>query len=149
MSKNQNWFLRDGIEEDALSIASEYWRHQASNYHLEKVKSALRNYPSKIAEKEGSLIGFVYCRKFAPDILEIDNLFVNEEFRDRGLGSSLLAELESQAGGNYSGLILTNSSLYNNPVVDKRDPSSLYGRHGFKLVFSTKNSRVFAKGLDY
>ena len=139
--------IRDALPIDGPSIAQEYWRHQTTTNHIEIVTQALGTLLSKVAEIDGNMVGFVYCRKFAPDILEIDNLFVNEEFRNRRIGSTLLQAIEDEAVKQFSGLILINSDLYGNPVVDKNDPATFYLRHGFDLVFTTAESRVFAKQL--
>ena len=145
---NELFYVREGYSKDASQIVDEYWRHEASTEHLTKVEAALTNMPSAVAVINEKIVGFAYCQKFAPDILEIDNLFVNELHRNRHIGSLLLKRIELAASEYFSGLILVNSDLYQNPVVNKQNPANFYLRHGFQLVMDTSASRVFLKAIN-
>lgn len=140
--------IRNGNKDDAAIIVSLYWRHEISLGRIEEVRAAIMSLPSKVAEIEGTIVGFVYCRAFAPDILEIDNLFVDVAYRNKKVGAILIHHLEQEAIKKYSGLILINSDLYGFPVIDKRDPRNFYIRQGYELVFSTSGSRIFMKRLS-
>lgn len=139
--------IRPGRVDDARLIVQAYWRAQTTQSRIDIVARYLTNEPSFVAEDTAGLVGFVYCKQFAPDILEIDNLFVHEDYRRQNIGGILLARLEKSAALKYSGLILVNSDLYANPVVDKQDPTNFYIRNGYGMAFATEHSRVFAKQL--
>ena len=53
--------------------------------------------PSAIALKNEELVAFAFCLPFAPDIVELGNMFVAEDHRSLGIGLQLLQALEGQA----------------------------------------------------
>lgn len=83
----------------------------------------------------------------APDILEMDNLFVDEHYRNQQIGERLLARLEAAASAHYASIVLVNSELYETVVVDKRPAGSFYLHRGYSQIVDTGPTRVFAKSL--
>jgi ribosomal protein S18 acetylase RimI-like enzyme len=110
------------------------------------IKTSIEMYPVFIALEGDELVGFVYCRKFSPDILEPANILVKKEFRSSGIGSRLLAEVERVSAGSYQSLILVNSTLYKEDS-EKRDASNFYLKNGYVVILETKGSTVFSKDL--
>jgi len=62
-----------------------------------RVGTFIRNSPSAGAFDAGRMVGFVYSSRFDPNTLEIEDLFVERYWKDKGVGSLLLQSLESQA----------------------------------------------------
>lgn len=139
--------IRYAIVGDAEEIAKLYWRAMLSIERLGLIRLAIHQYPAYVAELSDQLVGFAYSRPFAPDILEIDNLFVDENYRGEQIGTRLLLSVEAEASKQYASIILVNSELYDNAVVDKKPATKFYLRNGYSLIASTGPTRVFTKSL--
>lgn len=105
-------------------------------------------FPSLIAQRpDGSILGFVYCNRFAPDILEVYNIFVCEPARGQGLGSRLIRRLEVEAhAAGWGGLVLINSVLYPNKLPGSL-VSGFYEQLGYRRALDTGESVVWSKLL--
>ena len=114
--------------------------------NAKRVKSCIDEYPSVLALRNGKLVGFIYPSLFAPDILELLNIAVQEVHRYSGVGSMMLSELENQSSQKYSAIILVNSFLY--PFKETRKlASEFYSKNGYNLVHTTGSTNVFIKNL--
>ena len=49
-----------------------------------------KEYPSVCAWKNNELLGFSYCQSFAPDILEVANIYVRQDIQSQGIGTQIL-----------------------------------------------------------
>jgi len=107
----------------------------------------VRDFPSAVVAVDGSLVGFAYAKRFAPDVLELVNLLVATRCRGAGLGQLLLAHVQAAARADYAGIILTNSDLYPDGAVAKRPATAFYLRNGFQLLTSTGPTRIFYRAL--
>lgn len=102
--------------------------------------------PAFLALSGVDVVGFVYTRQFAPDILEVLNIVVADDFRSRGVGTAMLRAVETAAVPGFTALILVNSQLYVG-TPGKRDASAFYQRNGFRLLYSSGPSNIFIKDL--
>lgn len=127
---------------DAAEISCLYGQGgQYDDASLSFVSQCIETYPSAIARTQDTLVGFAYTKRFAPDILEIENIYVAASYRNKTVGHALLQLIESEASNHYKGLIPINSSLYVRPAT------AFYIKNGYSLVFQTGDSNVFAKNL--
>nr|WP_241737531.1 GNAT family N-acetyltransferase [Neptunicella marina] len=101
-------------------------------------------YPAALAEIEGRIVGFAYSRTFAPDVLELLNIFVKQDCQNSGLGSKLLRFFESLAFDHYQGVVAVNSLLYAS-ARNKRFASNFYLKNQYDTILTTENSRIYAK----
>jgi hypothetical protein len=102
----------------------------------------LNSYPSAVAFQNGRMFGFSYCFRFAPDIVELANIYIDSKSRQAGAGSRMIDFLVSQLAPEINAIIAVNSDLY--PVTgEKRRPDSFYVRNGFRIVASTTSSVVY------
>ena len=111
---------------------------------MERLKKLFGEYPATVAVLNGDIIGFVYSGRFAPDVLELMNIFVDQSYRNKHLGGRLLAHFEEKAFNGYKGIILVNSALYH-ANEEKKSAKSFYLRNNYKLLMSTTDSFVFGK----
>ena len=137
--------LRAGAPSDAERLSAMIARELEREISADSIRPRLVDHPSRVAENGEEIVGFVYCQRFAPDLLEVANVLVTRSQRDRGLGSRLLTTLEEAVTPEIGGLVLVNSDLSRGP--GGRRPDALYVRCGYRLVFETAVSRVFAKRL--
>lgn len=100
-----------------------------------------------VRDATGKLCGFAYTVDFSPDILELANICLMPEVRNRGLGNRLVSAVEDDARARgFAEIILVNSILYR--TKDARRPATkFYERLGYRLVVDTGPSKVFAKPL--
>lgn len=113
-----------------------------------RVRRNTSRFPSLVAELEaGEVIGFAFSTDFAPDILELANILVVPEYRNLGLGQSLVKHLEQKAiAEGFRTIILVNSLLYPSST-GKRSAESFYKRLGYRSIPSTESSKVYARHL--
>jgi GNAT superfamily N-acetyltransferase len=91
-------------------------------------------------------VAFAFTTSFAPDILELANILVGSNWRNRDIGSQLLEMIEKLAQEHFLAIILVNSMLY--PTVGKKRPATeFYIRAGYEGVMHTSKSVVFGKSL--
>ncbi len=79
---------------------------------------------------EGKLAGYVvilwgFSLEYGGRVLEIDELFIQTEFRGLGLGKAILAFVEAQAREVGAVLLTLETELEN------ENARTFYGRHGF------------------
>lgn len=110
------------------------------------VSQCINHFPGAVALADERLIGFMFCNQFAPDVLEIANVLIRQEFRNRGIGSELLRKTESLAGDKWASFILVNSTLYHSEK--RQSATGFYLNHGFHVVHRTANTSVLVKAID-
>lgn len=102
---------------------------------------------SLAAEKEGQIIGVVWCRLmrdfgYYQDDVPSLAMAVVKEWRGRGIGSRLLKQFCQQAGAcSFSALSLSVQKL--NPAV------RLYRRAGFQVVWENKDDLIMLCRLEH
>ena len=130
---------------DFMPIIRLYEQQTGRILNRQIVRGQLANHPCAAAFITGRLIGFIYTRSAAPDLLEIDNIYVAEGFRDSGIGSALLMRIEDEAQ-QYTAIMLIDSMLYDYRFT-KRSARTFYVRNGFVEVWSNANTSVYIKTL--
>lgn len=105
-------------------------------------------YPAFVArETDGRMVGFVFSVDFAPDILELANIYVVPDRRSAGIGGLLMALVEKAAiDAGFNWIMLVNSMLYT-ATDTKRPATAFYSRHDYEIILDTGPSKVFAKRL--
>jgi len=106
----------------------------------------ISQFPSAVLVAADAVAGFVYTTDFAPDILELANIFVAPEHRNGGHGEELVAYVEAAAKEQFSSIILVNSMLYTS-AEQKRPATRFYTRLGYKIIGSTQYTNIFYKEL--
>ena len=146
MSENK-LFIKNGNKEYQDEIVALYRDFRPNWKPNPKLGVILDSLPSVVTINDQELIGFAYSIEFAPDILEIANIFVSEKYRCLNLGTSILSSIETQAVDlRYSGLILCNSDSYKSSK-EKRPATNFYLNNNYKITAETSNTRVFFKCL--
>lgn len=137
--------IRTATVDDFAAIATLHERDNGHPTDPNALRASLRDYPAAVAEHNDTLVGFVFCGRFAPDILEVRNLLVATQHRSTGLGARLLQHIETRASTGWNAVILSNSDAYQTP--GKRPATAFYLRNGYTNVWSTPTTRVFRKTL--
>ena len=132
---------------DVDAVRALYGEYRTANSDRATVASWLDTHPSVGAFAGERLAGFVYTRKIAPEILEIDNLYIGRGFRDAGIGAELLTRVELLAKkSGYQGVFLTNAMSY--PAREaRRSPGTFYLRNGYTAALACATTTVFVKSL--
>lgn len=127
--------------QDILNISCLFQKFSMRKLNHISVKDCIKNYPHILAYDNNSLIGFLYTHNFAPDILELYNLFIHPDYRYQSIGTLMLQHLIENVERQYRGIIVINSSLYN----DKGDfvtAVPFYTRNDFDIIAKTDNTSV-------
>lgn len=114
--------------------------------HSNQLGSNIPNFPSYVAFLKDDIVGFVTSKSFAPDMLEIANIYVDKQYRGSGLGTDLLRSLEEDCAQKHNALIAVNSMLYQSNE-NKRSAETFYVKNGYQCIFHTENTKVFCKNL--
>jgi GNAT superfamily N-acetyltransferase len=91
-----------------------------------------RNAVVFIAEADGKIVGYLtaYCRSFPyfheNPLAELDNMFVEESHRGKGVGSSLIKAFKDWAGDLGASHLQVMAWSENHPAI------GFYRQHGFK-----------------
>jgi N-acetylglutamate synthase-like GNAT family acetyltransferase len=118
-------------------------RRDAGSLNLQT--DLLRGYPSAIAETDGHIVGYCVTEFREIGILEIRNMYVDDPYRNRGIGTSMLREIEAQcASAEVSCLIAFSSEKY---YRDKRCPTNLFKRAGFDIQAVFAQTEMYVKTL--
>jgi|SRR6056297_1401115 len=135
--------VRKAIDSDLDRIDNIF--NKSTGRKLNKnVPRYLKTYPSVVAVRKETVVGFCYSRSFAPDILELMNIFLIESERGKGLGKMVIKAFENEAFKDFNSIILVNSKLYSSKE-NKRLATRFYLECGYKVVLSTPNSKIFGK----
>lgn len=144
---SSQFFIENGSKEYQDEIVALYRDFRSDWEPNPRLGVILDNYPSVVTVNNQELIGFAYCIEFAPDILELANIFVSEEYRCLNLGTSMLNSIERQIkDSKCSGLILCNSDSYKSSK-EKRPATNFYLNNKYKITAKTNNTRGFFKCL--
>jgi N-acetylglutamate synthase-like GNAT family acetyltransferase len=132
--------------EHLKEIYSLYRRYLAREPNEARIAMHISQFPSAVLLAADAVVGFVYTTDFAPDILELANIFISPEYRDREYGEELVAYVEAEAREQFSSIILVNSMLYTS-AEQKRPATRFYTRCGYEIIGSTQYTNIFYKKL--
>lgn len=138
--------VRRMTERDIDSVVQLYKTYSPKPLDRERIAEVIRSYPSAVVVKDGVIVGFCYCFRFAPDILEIANIFVAKSARDHKIGAQLVRAIIRQAKPGIVGLIAVNSLL--NPAHEnKRSPTPFYRRNRFDVMYEGAHSTIYFREI--
>lgn len=108
---------------------------------------AIESFPTVVVLDNDRVVGFVLSLKFAPDIVEISNIFIHPDYRNMSVGSKAQKLYEDKAKDNgWKGIIAVNSALYEGKK-DTRPAESFYLKNGYQCIAKTDGTFVFYKEL--
>jgi N-acetylglutamate synthase-like GNAT family acetyltransferase len=133
---HQNWINVSFAAQDVVQHRTVY----------EHMVMAFEQYPSAVAEVDDVVVGFAITEYAELDVLQITTVYVDNAYRNDGLGQQLIEEIEQLA--NMQGtqcLIAYASSGY---FPDKLKPESLFRRAGFNVIDLSKIAQLYVKPLE-
>jgi len=142
--------LRAGRADDVEAIIRLIAEENHRPADPDRIRRRLAQLPSVVAELDGRLVAFLYCRRFSPDMVELSNMVVASWIRRGGLGARMVGTLEPQLIElGFRAAIFVNCRLH----VGASDAGAAAARafwlhQGYRIVFSTHGSAVFTKMLD-
>ena len=139
--------FRDLTADDIDPIRALYTTYRPAGVKLDRLRAEHATCPGVVVMAGERLVGFAYCYSFAPDIYELANIFVHRDFRDAGLGRTLLERICERAAPTHNAIVAVNS-LKAETTEPKRRPDGLYARGGFDVVLQTPHATVYAKSLS-
>jgi ribosomal protein S18 acetylase RimI-like enzyme len=141
--------LRPIVESDALNIQNFFYEGTGRGLDASNLVMRTTKYPSLIIFQNDVLVGFIVSQQFAPDILELYNIYIERSLRSSGLGSYCVKEFEKSAiNAGFKGMIVVNSQMYENPNDEKRPATNFYTNNGYGLIAQTSTTNVFYKSLE-
>ncbi|MDO6746526.1 GNAT family N-acetyltransferase [Gilvimarinus sp. 1_MG-2023] len=137
--------IRKAINTDQEEI-SKLFSFSSGREVTGRIGEYIEEYPASVAVDKGAIVGFCYGKPFAPDVIELLNIFVKEELRSEGVGGELIRLFETLSVESFNAIILVNSLLYKSTET-KKFASNFYIDNGYKELISTGNSKIFGKEL--
>ena len=129
---------------EIINLYSKYRKNWKPSWSL---KERLDEYPALKVVQNEKMIGFAYCFKFAPDIMELSQIYIDQNFRSQNIGATLIGKLEKEVSiEGYVGMIAVNSDAYEGKA-DSKKPTNFYLNNGYALVAQTDKTTVFFKNL--
>jgi ribosomal protein S18 acetylase RimI-like enzyme len=141
--------LRTGTADDVPGIVDLIHRENHRPADPDRIRRRLGQMPSVVAESDSGIVAFIYCRRFSPDMVELSNMVVDSTLRRQGLGGRMVNILEPQLqAAGFRGAIFVNCRLHVG-TSDQRSAAarSFWLRRGYRIVFATHGSAVFAKAF--
>ncbi|MGM9874134.1 MAG: GNAT family N-acetyltransferase [Bacilli bacterium] len=80
-------------------------------------------------------VGYFHFSRNEEGKYEIEDLYVFEQFRNKGIGSKIISNCLSS----------TKEPIYLFVFINNKKAISLYEKHGFKIIKNIKNSRYLMK----
>ena len=143
--------LRQGLPADAPAIAELIRRENNRPADEAAIAVSLATAPSVIAEEDGGLVGFLYGRPFAPDIVEMQNMLVAASHRRRGLGRMMVDRAEDDLRrAGYRAAIGANSILHPGANPERCVAARAFWlRMGWHILLATGGSVVLLRWLGH
>lgn len=141
--------IRHGRAQDADAVARLIVRENTRPADATEIERYLAQAPSVVAVVDGEIVGTIYSRQFSPDILEWRNGLVAAEYRRRGVGRRLVAQMEEESRrAGYRALIGVNCWKHKGATQERASAARAFWRAmGWTIVFATDGSAVVAKHL--
>jgi GNAT superfamily N-acetyltransferase len=142
--------LRAGRPDDTAAIVALIEQENHRPADPGQIARRLAGLPSVIAEQNGCVVAFLYCRRFSPDMVELSNMVVASTARRGGLGARMVSMIEPELRAlGYRAAIFVNCRLHLGATDERVAASRAFWLHqGYRIVFSTHGSAVFTKFLD-
>lgn len=135
--------IRTIVSEDLDELSEMYKVYSGTGLRMEMVRQSIKQFPSSVALAQGNFVGFAYCLRLAPDVLELANIYVTAAHQGQGrVGLALLNHIIETASDRWAAVIAANSFL-KITMVEKRDPTSFYARNGFAVIAQTEHTKIF------
>lgn len=136
---------RDLVGEDLPAVGALFAAHTGRPAHLDTLAGWIDSAPSAASVRGGKLVGYVVCRPFAPDLVELASFLVAPGWRDRGIGRSLVAHVEARAAASgHRGIVVVSSDGYAT-VGPKRSSRGLFERLGYRAIMETDLTVVLGR----
>lgn len=141
--------LRPGGPRDAEGIASLIERANRRPADTTQIGLALATAPSVVAIDGDELVGFIYGRQFAPDVVHLQNALVAPRWQRQGVGRQIFAMAEKALRDEgYRAAIGANSLLHHGAIPQNCAAArSFWLRMGFRVLMATGGTVVLGKWL--
>lgn len=140
-------FSQAKTTQEILDVSCVFKQYTHKDLNHITVKECIDNYPHILAYDNDNLIGFIYTNDFAPDILEIYNIFIHPDYRHQGIGTLMLQHMINNIKEKHQGIIIINSDLYDNDKGFVIAPP-FYTRNNFDIIAKTDNTTVLYRDLS-
>ncbi len=139
--------IRAGRPEDAPAISRFIVVENSRPADADEIARYLAAAPSVVAIAGDRLVGMIYARRFAPDIIEWRNSLVASDFRRAGIGSRLVAAMEAESvRAGYRAAIGVNCWLHRGATKERAAAARAFWlAMGWSIIFATDGSAVVSK----
>lgn len=126
-------------QNDVFAIEALFKSQDSEPDPRKEIELCVVNYPSFIARDGPKLVGVAYTFRIAKDILLLHSLLMDNEYRNKNIGSCLLAKIEMAAkDAGYRSIALTNSMQYKG--LNKRLAVPFYEQNGYSVQHTSNSS---------
>ncbi len=94
-----------------------------------------------VATRNDTVLGYLYRRRIAPEVLGDGELVVDRTFRGQGLGSAIVRYFDATLPEQWMFSIVINSDFYGS-LEEKVSTGAFWQRHGYELLGDSSHTRV-------
>jgi N-acetylglutamate synthase-like GNAT family acetyltransferase len=146
--------FRRSVPEDAPEVSRLFqnhlnWIHVWFSTKLTTFRSTsltswcIENFPGAIALADGHIVGFVNTRKRDSRSIDLLNVYVDDQYRQRGIATKLCAMVEEQAAELGITTILATATTSWFP--GKPQSEGIFARLGYEIIRLDGESQLFLK----
>lgn len=137
--------ITDLADDDLPTLGRLFAAHTGRPADLDTLHGWAADAPTAAARVDGHLVGYVVCRPFAPDLVELASFLVAPGVRGRGLGRRMVAHVEAAVvERGLGGIVVVTSDGYE-VVGEKRSSRSLFEELGYHVVLETEITTVLGR----
>lgn len=150
--------VRPGLASDAAGVCRLFrsyqnwanaWNgvHEVVQFRVTEDEYAhtMRMNPSAVATTDESVIGFAVCEVREINVIELLNIYVDDAYRNSGIGGRLLDELESQCHSlGITTMFGFSSEKY---YAGKRLPTTVFEQHGWEVRRLSVDTEMYLRDV--
>lgn len=106
---------------------------------------AMRVYPSAVAVADDDVIGFAISEAREIGVIELCNIYVDDPYRNQGIGGKLLQSLEEQC--HQLGIAMMVGFSSERYYAGKRLPTGLFGRQGWEVKHLNPHTEMYIREI--
>ena len=128
------------VKKLVTTIIWELYNQKPNN--IQDLENISKNYIAfYVAEENNKIIGIVSLQKYKNKIAKLRRLYINKNYREKGLGKKLLKLIEKIARKNIFQRIILNTNYDNEKSI------TLYEKNGFSKYKRIKSRIYLRKNL--
>jgi GNAT superfamily N-acetyltransferase len=109
------------------------------------MEQTVADFPAVVAEDDDQMIGFAISRPQEPFLIELRHIYVDDPYRNLGIGSLIIQQFEEVAKHSYYRMVMATSSAHWYPT--KTMPTRLFAKAGYEVRELEPGTELYLRTL--